>query len=311
MGSPGVANTHAQSPTSIGPEEDTVVAQVCQAISDLENLALSSPPGSSEQLTIGDVDSGVTKRADDLQQKLQLLIEKSLGQEGTNVDELLALNDSLTNLLTSPRGTLGPEVFPIVRKLSKDKGTGLTVNIPSHNGFHSPHTPPPTGTPNGHLHESPSATDEPDEELSTPRLDKGKQRAAEEPKKPTPVLRRPSLVLDSEDEAEPEVHPEAGISPTVDRSVVGNLCMFVSQLDIDPNILAGLVAGSKKRVRSSVKAQSSSAPKRWKESMRARNCERRLAPRASQPKFRSNLLTVSVLAPGGYGRAPSSQGCSR
>lgn len=204
-------------PTSIG-EEDTLIAQVCQAISDLESLALSSPSASSEQQTIGDVNSGVTKRADDLQQKLQLLIEKSLGQEGTKVDELLALNDSLTNLLASPRGTLGSGVLPIVRKLPKDKGTGLTVNIPSHNGFLSPHTPPPTSTPNGRLHESPSATGEPDEELSTPRLDKGKQRAAEEPEKPAPVLRRPSLVLDSEDEAEPEVHPEAGISPTVDRS---------------------------------------------------------------------------------------------
>jgi hypothetical protein len=92
-------------------------------------------------------------------------------------------------------------------------------------------------------------------------------------------------VLNEEDEfVEPEVHPEVGVSPTVDRSVIGNLLVFVSQLDIDPNILTGLVVGSKKKERCSVKAQSSLALRRWRESMRVKNCGRRLASAASQPK---------------------------
>jgi hypothetical protein len=125
-----------------------------------------------------------------------------------------------------------------------------------------------------------------DEELvSTPRLDKGKQRAKEEPEKPTQVLRRPFLVLDEEGEfAEPEVHPETGVSPTVDRSVIGNLVVFVSQLDVDPNMLTGLAVGSKKKERFSGKAQSFLAPRRWRESMRVKTCERRLASSPSQPK---------------------------
>lgn len=189
-------------------------------ISDLGDLTLRSPLGSPEQQTHDDVSPEITRKANDLQPKLQLLIEKSLGENSTKVDELLALNDSLTSVLASPQGALASRVPPIARSASKDKGTGLTVNIPSYNGFLSP---PSVSAPNGHLHESPCATDDSDEELSTPRLDKGKQRAAEEPEKPTPVLRRPFLVLDSEDEfIEPEVHPEAGISPTVDRSVIGN-----------------------------------------------------------------------------------------
>ena len=154
--------------------------------------------------------------------KLQRLIERSLGDDGAKVDELLALNDSLTTMLTSPEGALTSTVPLISRRASRDKGGGLSVRIPSYDGFLSPHTTPATSTPNGHVHESPSATDDSDEELlSTPQLDKGKQRATEEPERPTPVLRRPSLVLDEEDEfVEPEVRPEVGVSPTVDRSVV-------------------------------------------------------------------------------------------
>lgn len=189
-------------------------------ISDLENLAHRSPPGPFEQPTLGGFGSEVTRRANDLQSKLQILIEKS-GAEKPKVDELLALNDSLTSLLASPEGTLAVGIPPITRRVSNDQKTRLTVDIPSYNGLLSPHTTPSVGTPNGHLEEAPSTTDDSDEELTTPRLDKGKQRAAEEPKRPTPVLRRPSLVLDSEDEfVEPEVHPEAVISPTIDRSAV-------------------------------------------------------------------------------------------
>jgi hypothetical protein len=267
-------------------------------ISELEDLAIRSLSGSSGRQTLGDSDPEVTRRANDLQQKLQLLIEKSLGEDGTKVDELLALNDSLANVLASPQGALTSDMPPMTRKASKDKGTGLTVNIPSYDGFLSPHATPSTSTPNGHLHEVPPTADDSDEELlSTPRLDKGKQRAKEEPKRPTPVLRRPSSALDEEDEfVEPEVHPETGISPTVDRSVIKNL-VFVSQLDVDTDILIGLVVGSKKRGRSSVKAQSSSALKRWRGSMRARTCERRLVSCASQPKLRLNLWTGFVLAP--------------
>jgi len=254
-------------------------------ISDLEGLTVRSPPGPSGQQTLGDVDPEVMRRANNLKPKLQQLIENSLGDDNARVDELLALNDSLTSMLVSPQGALTPEIPPITRKTSKDKGAGLTVNIPSYNGFLSPHITPTTSTPNGHVHESPSATDDSDEELlSTPRMDKGKQRATEEPEKPTQVLRRPSLVLDEEDEfVEPEVHPEVGVSPTVDRLVIRNL-VFASQLDVDPNMLTGLVAGSRRKERSSVKAQSSLALRRWRESMRAKTCERRLASFASQHK---------------------------
>jgi hypothetical protein len=249
---------------------------------------------SPEQQAPDEVDPEVTRRANDLQPKLQLLIEKSLGEDSTKVDELLALNDSLTSMLASPQGVLASGISPITQNVSKDKGNGLTVNIPSCNGFLSQ---PSVSAPNGH-HESPSAADDSDEELSTPRVDKGKQRAMEEPERPAPVLRRPSLVLDSEDELiEPEVHPEAVISPTVDRSVVGNLSMLVSQPDVNLNLLTGPVAGSKKRERSSVKAQFSSALRRWRGSMRAKNCEKRLASCASQPNLRSSLLTLCVLAP--------------
>ena len=280
-------------------------------ISDLEDLALRSPLGHSEQQTASGVDPEVTRRANSLQSKLQLSIETLLAEESPKVDELLALNDSLANVLASSQGELAPGNIPITRRVSKDQRTRLTVDIPSHNGFLSSHPVPSVGTPNGQLHESPSTADDSDEELSTPRVDKGKQRAAEEPERPTPVLRRPSLVLDSEDElVEPEVHPEVGISPTVDRSAIGNSFVVVSQLDVDPNILTGLVVGLKKRERSSVKGLPSSALRRWRGSMRAKSCERRLASCASRRKLRLNLLTVFVLAPRGYGRAPSSQGCS-
>lgn len=220
-----------------------------------------------------------------MKSKLERLIEKSLGEDSAKVDELLALNDSLTAILVSPQGALTSEMPPISRRVPKDKGAGLTVNIPSYSSFLSPHTTPTTNTPNGHVHENPSVDDSDEELASTPRLDKGKQRATEEPERPAPVLRRPSLILDEEDEfVEPEVHPEVGVSPTVDRSVIGNLFVFVSQLDVDPNTLTGLVAGSKKKGRSSVKAQFSLALRRWRESMRAKTYERRLAYFASQPK---------------------------
>ena len=266
-------------------------------IFDLEDLGLHSPSGSSLQPTLGDVDPEVTRRANALKPKLQRLIERSLCDDGAKVDELLALNDSLTAMLTSPEGTLTPAVLPIPRRVSRDKGGGLSVSIPSYDGFLSPRTTPATSTLNGHIHGSLSSTDDSDEELlSTPQLDKGKQRATEEPERPTQVLRRPSLVLDEEDEfVEPEVRPEVGVSPTVDRSAIRSF-MFVSQLDIDLNVLTGLVAGSKKKERSSVRALSSLALRRWKESMRAKTCERRLASSASQPKLRSNLLTVFALA---------------
>jgi hypothetical protein len=186
-------------------------------ISDLEDFALRSPSSSSEQQNLGGIDPEVTGRANDLRPKLQLLIEKSLGKENTKVDELLELSDSLTGILASPRGELASGILPISQR-SRNKGTGLTVNIPSHNGSLSHHHTPSASTPNGHVYEGPSTSDDSDEELSTPRLDKGKQRAADEPERPTPVLRRPSLVLGSEyDYVEPEVHPEVGISPTVDR----------------------------------------------------------------------------------------------
>jgi hypothetical protein len=174
------------------------------------------------QPTLSAVDPEVTRRADTLKPKLQRLIERSLGDDSAKVDELLALNDSLTTMLTSSEGALTSSVPPISRKISRDKGGGLSVSIPSHDGFLSPHTISATSTPNGHVHESHSATDDSDEELlSTPQLDKGKQRATEEPERPTQVLRRPSLVLDEEDEfVEPEVRPEVGVSPTVDRSAI-------------------------------------------------------------------------------------------
>ena len=256
-------------------------------IYDLEDLALRSPSGSSGLTTLGDVDPEVTRRANSLKPKLQRLIEKSLGEDSSKVDELLALNDSLTTMLVSPRGTLTSAMPPITRRVSKDKGIGLTVNIPSYGGdILSPHGAPAASTPNGHGCESPSAMGDSDEDLaSTPRLDKGKQRAKEEPERPTQVLRRPSLVLDEESEfAEPEVDPEVGVSPTVDRSVFGNLLVFVSQLDVDTDILTGLAVGSKKKGRSSVKVQSSLARRKWRESMRVKTCERRLVSSASQPE---------------------------
>lgn len=294
VNNPGIANTAPQQPSSTA-EGDALVAQIRQVISDLEDHALHPPSGSSERQTPSDVDSEVTRRANELQPKLQLLVEKSLGEEIPKVDELLALNDSLTSMLASTQGALAPGILPITRRASQDQGTRLTVDIPLYNGSLSPDS---TGTPNGHIHESPSTTDDSDEEVSTPRLDKGKQRAAEEPERPTPVLRRPSLVLDSEDEfAEPEVHPEAGISPTVDRSAIGTFFVVLLQLDVDLNTLTGLVVGSKKRERSSVRGLSSSALRRWRESMRAKSCERRLVSCASQRKLRSNLLTVSIPAP--------------
>ena len=292
-----VLTLSSQSPSSIG-EEDALIAQVRQVISDLEDLAPRSPSGSSVQSTLSGVDPEITGKVNTLRPKLQQLIERSLGEDTTKVDELLALNDSLTTILASPRGALTSAIPPISRRVSKDKGIGLTVSIPSCGDFLSTHTTPTTHTLNGHVHQSPLVRDDSDEEsASTPRLDKGKQRATEEPERPTQVLRRPSLVLDDEDGfVEPEVRPEVGVSPTVDRWVIGNL-LFVSQLDIDPNILKGLAAGSRKKGRSSVKAQSSLALRKWRESMRAKTCGRRLACSASQAKMRSKPLTVFVLAP--------------
>ena len=84
--------------------------------------------------------------------------------------------------------------------------------------------------------------------------------------------------------------------------------MFVSQLDVDLNILTGLVAGSRKKERSSVKARSSLALRRWRESTRVKTCERRLAPPTSQPKLTTEFVDAvycsslrlwsSVLPPG-------------
>ena len=228
IGDPRTADAALQLPSSTG-EETALVSEIRHVISDLGNLTPRSPSGPSEQQALGGFSSEVTRRANDLQSKLQMLIEKSSGAEKPKVDELMALNDSLTSLIVPPEGPLAPGISPITRRSSNDQKTRLTVDIPSYNGFLSSHTTPSMGTPNGHLEETLSTTDDSDEELSTPRLDKGKQRAAEEPKRPTPVLRRPSLVLDSEDEfVEPEVHPEAGISPTIDRSAIGNFLIVVA-----------------------------------------------------------------------------------
>lgn len=50
-------------------------------------------------------------------------------------------------------------------------------------------------------------------------------------------------------------------------------------------MLTGLAAGLKKRVRSSVKGLSSSALRRWRESMRAKSCEKRLVFALRDPNY--------------------------
>ena len=65
--------------------EDALVTEVRQTISDLEDLALRLPLDSFGLPTVGDVDPEVTRRANDLEPKLQRLIEKLLGKDGARV----------------------------------------------------------------------------------------------------------------------------------------------------------------------------------------------------------------------------------
>ena len=133
-----VADIHLQPLPPPAGEEDALVTEVRQMISDLEDLALRLSLDSSGLSTVGNVDPEVTRRANDLKLKLQRLIEKPLGKDSARVGELLALNNSFTSTPpVSSQGTLAsaltPADPPVIRRVLRDQGVWLTVDIPPYN----------------------------------------------------------------------------------------------------------------------------------------------------------------------------------
>ena len=134
-----VADIHFQPPPQPAGEEDALVTEVRQTISDLEDLALRLPLDSSRLLTVGNVDSEVAGRANDLKLELQRLIEKSLGKDSVRVNELLALNNSFTSMPpVSSQGTLAsaltPADPPVTWRVLRDRRVWFTFGVPPYGG---------------------------------------------------------------------------------------------------------------------------------------------------------------------------------
>lgn len=147
----------------------------------------------TDETAEGGVDPAMIDEAMNIQKALMKVIEYT--DDPSHLEELLALNDDITTLLT--RAT------PQRPKLS---GLGIRLE----NGH-------PVSAENGAVPSS--NTPDAEEELMTPRIDKGKGRAEPEPEPLEPVLSPTRVATDSDDE-EVEIqgslldHVESIVSPT-------------------------------------------------------------------------------------------------
>jgi protein phosphatase 1 regulatory subunit 37 len=198
-----------------------------------ELLSGSSSPHLRPTL-VRELDPELAKKANDLLPKLQNLIQTCSTDDPTKLDELLNLNDALRSSLSSPSPS--PSISSVPTKVGKGKPFGLGISIPAPvastqtqrtlSPLSDDHEDVPLSrlsADNGPIMTDIKICDEPDDEdvASTPKIDKGKGRAEPEPERPAPVLRRPSLVLDDEDEEDHNVlEAESIISPTNNRLVI-------------------------------------------------------------------------------------------
>ncbi|KAL0959057.1 hypothetical protein HGRIS_014357 [Hohenbuehelia grisea] len=203
-------------------EGDVVLrARVC--ISQLQNV-VATPPTLSKPSPLGDSSprspsssdespSEVVRKARSINEELSALIQ-STGDLG-RMEELLALNDELNALVSRVPAT------PNVRPALTLQGLGFKWNAGS-DAARAPSIASPTnsavsatliGNGDAHvLHDSP--VDE--EEVTTPRIDKGKAKAEPEPEEPEKVLSPFLSFALAESESEDEdgrQYPEQGEDP--------------------------------------------------------------------------------------------------
>jgi protein phosphatase 1 regulatory subunit 37 len=183
--------------------EGDAIAQAQQCRDQLQELiARSTPSDKSPSETQADLE--LIERAKALLPTLAEVIGTC--SDSARLDELLGLNDSLISLVVhaspKPRGKiqgLGIEVNGLVGPLTDihgaDKGSS----------FRDDHVITPRNN---------TKEDTDDDSLSTPRLDKGKGKAPQEPEIVEPVLSpRGFAVADSDEETEREAEHEGEDDP--------------------------------------------------------------------------------------------------
>lgn len=170
-----------------------VPSQAHACIAEMEGV-LSAAPRGEEPRPLEDTNPDLAKKATGLNHALAALIQKA--SDPTRLEELLVLNDTLTDLLAG-------------RYTPKPKPIGLGLAISNTNGHRS--------TNGSQYLEPPSDSDTGEEdEPTTPRVDKGKARAEPEPEVHEKVL-SPTIALESEDEEERARLAELGIPPEEDE----------------------------------------------------------------------------------------------
>jgi len=232
---------------SVIARAEALLAQIEKGVPNVPSKpSLTVPPSSGLSpplLSPSSSQSSVSPR--ELQEKAQELVRDLTVQiqstlDASKLEPLLLLCDRLNNAISSLSSSK-----PMVHKLGiRTEGLGAF-------------------SPNGNiLHASPISMAEEDDELPTPRVDKGKGRAEPEPEEPEKILSPSFMISESEDEDESYESAEgiAVTSPT-DRylsrhawQAIGLLICFV-----------GPRAGWKKKVKYSEKAQSCWDRKKWKE----------------------------------------------
>lgn len=149
-------------------------------------------------------------------------------EDPTRLEELLGINDQLLSLLKKVPGGTRPNLvlqglglsFDSAQN-SEDDGDGRLDGLPHLNG---------RDRVNGHIDSSESSSAASfEEDLSqtptTPRIDKGKQKAEPEPEKLEPVLSPKTFrINESEDEDEDGMrYPAVDVTSPTDRFVVNSL----------------------------------------------------------------------------------------
>ncbi|EMD36293.1 hypothetical protein CERSUDRAFT_95631 [Gelatoporia subvermispora B] len=169
--------------------ETDIVLQAYACKKQLEDFHARSPSSSTSPSTPPELPQDVEDKAKEMKASLMSLIETTT--EPARLEDLLALNDDLTGLLTRSKPVHGLGI-----QTDKLNGSGGALA-------------------NGHALDVES--DAPDEEPLTPRIDKGKGRAEPEPEEPEKVLSPTFLITESDDEDaqhSPDAEATDLVSPT-------------------------------------------------------------------------------------------------
>ncbi|KAH8103400.1 RNI-like protein [Cristinia sonorae] len=172
-------------------------AKACKA--ELEDLLSRSPSSSSGMISPTQTDPGLTQRTRHALSSLGQVIVGTSDQD--KLAELLALNDDLTSMLSHTGGApllgLGIHIEP------QAKSNVIATN----------------GHGNGSAVHSAEDLSDSEEEPVTPRVDKGKGRAAPEPEEPemvlTPTIMAPPFMVTESDEEDAERTALEGLSEDV------------------------------------------------------------------------------------------------